>query len=226
MVWLKQIIEDGRYAKFKLNLDIIEKSLAEKNTNGTVEASKALIESVCKTISGDLGLKIDSAWNVPKVVSETLKVTPFVKNMEKDDADRTKAICGCILTIASKIAEFRNDYGFMSHGRDIEEAKKCDEVISQLVYFSTDIICSFLIEIHTNFSTLKDLKRVDYEKYKEFNEWFDDENGDVIIGALKFSASQTLYNNDISAYIDALNDYFDKIDKIESPQDDENVTHN
>ncbi len=223
MVWLKQIIEDGRYAKFSLNLEVIEKNLAENNTNGAVEASKALIESVCKTISGDLGLKIDDAWDLPKIVRETLIITPFVKNMEKDDAARTKAICGCILTITNKIAEFRNDYGFMSHGRDIEEVKKCDEIISRLVYFSTDIICSFLIEIHTNFSTLKDLKRVNYEQYKKFNEWFDEINGEIVIGILKFSASQTLYNNDIAAYIETLNDYFDMIEKGEISPTDENA---
>lgn len=209
MVWLKQIIEDGRYAKFTLNLEAIEKHLAEKNPNGAVEASKALIESVCKTISADLGSKINDAWDLPKIVRETLNITPFVKNMNKNDSERTRAICGCILTITNKIAEFRNDYGFISHGKDIEKAKKCDEIISRLVYFSTDIICSFLIEIHTNFSTLKDLKRVNYEQYREFNEWFDELNGDVVIGTLKFSASQTLYNNDTAAYIESLNDYFE-----------------
>jgi len=220
MVWLKQIIEDGKYAKFALNLSMIEKHLDEKNPNGAVEASKALIESVCKTISGDLGLKVEDTWDLPKVVKETLAVTPFVKNMNTDDAARTRAICGCILTITNKIAEFRNEYGFVSHGQDVETAKKCDEIISKLVYFSTDVICSFLIEIHTNFSTLKDLKRVNYEQHKEFNEWFDKENGDVVIGVLRFPASQTLFNNDMAAYIDALNDYHDMLNKEEITESD------
>jgi hypothetical protein len=212
MEWLKEIINSGRYLRFNLNIKELEKAIEENNSNRVLEASKSLIESVCKTISGDLGIEIDSAWNLPKIVKITVEGLPFTKSLNQQDAEKTKTMCGNIITLSKTIGEFRNIYGALSHGKDIESEEKVEEIISKLIYSSTDIVCSYLIELHTNFSALKDLKRLNYGDYEEFNLYFDEsQEKPISIGTLSFRPSKVLYNEDFEAWKEELLEYQQKI---------------
>jgi hypothetical protein len=205
MKWLKEIISSGRYLRFNLNIQELEKAIEEKNSNRVLEASKSLIESVCKTILGDLGIKFDNSHDLPKIVKITVDGLPFTKSLNQQDAEKTKTMCGNIITLSKTIGEFRNIYGTLSHGRDIENEEHVEEIISRLIYGSTDIVCSYLIELHTNFSKLKDFKRLDYEDYEDFNSYFDElQETEIIIGALTFKPSKVLFNEDFEAWKEEL----------------------
>jgi len=208
MEWLKEIISSGRYPRFNLNIQELENAIGEKNSNRVLEVSKSLIESVCKTISGDLGIEIDSTWNLPKIVKVTVENLPFTKSLNQQEAEKTKTICGNIITLSKTIGEFRNIYGALSHGRDVESEEQVEEIISKLIYSSTDIVCSYLIELHTNFSELKDFKRLNYEDYEDFNLYFDElQESPVSIGSLVFRPSRVVFDGDFDAYKESLLEY-------------------
>ena len=206
MQWLKDLIErERKYDNLKLNLNAIETSINEKNTNATIEASKGLIESVCKTICGDLGVNLGSERNLQKLVKRTVEEMPFLKTLNENDANRTKTLCSNIISLSQTISELRNEYGFISHGQDLRSAKKADESVSRLAYSVSDIVCSFLIELHLNFSTIKDLKRIPYEDNENFNLQFDElQEKPIRIGNLEFRPSKVLYNEDFEAYKEEL----------------------
>ena len=218
MEGLKELIQkEEKYSKFKLNIDSIETAISEKNTNSVIESSKSLIESVCKTISGDLGITLDSEWELPRVVKVTVEGLPFVKSLNERDAERTKTLCGNLVTLSKTIGELRNEYGFISHGQDLVSAKKADEAISKLAYNVADIICAFLLEFHINFSSIVNLKRLNYQDYEDFNEWLDDANEKVRLSGSEYLYSETLFRVDEESYKSALLEYED--DKIKNSKE-------
>ena len=209
MKGLRELIQkEEKYSKFKFNLVLIEKAIQDKNTNLVIDSSKGLIESVCKTISGDLGINLEQKWDLPKIVKSTVEGLPFIKTLNDTDAEKTKRLCGNLVTLSKTIGEIRNEYGQISHGQDLESSKKADEAISTLSFNVTDILCSFLLDLHANFSDIKDMKRFPYEMHEEFNSWFDELQETMIqIGNLEFRPSKVLYNEDFEAYKEELLNY-------------------
>jgi len=212
MKGLRELIQkEERYSKFKINLAAIEEAIEEKDTNKAIESSKGLIESVCKTLSGDLGINLEQRWDLPKVVKMTVEGMPFIKTLNETDAEKTKRICGNLITLSKTIGELRNEYGEISHGQDIYSVKKSDEAIAKLSFNVADILCSFLLELHSNFSEIKDMQRFPYEMHEEFNLWFDElQETTIKIGNLEFRPSKVLYNEDFEAYKEELLNYLEE----------------
>jgi len=190
----------------------IENSL-DGNTNKAIELSKALLDSICKTVLRDLGKDFDKGWNTPKLVKETLNNLPFLNTLKTKDIDASKKIIGAIITLSHGICEFRNNYSFATHGLDIHE-EYSERLYAQLVFDAVKTVGNFILEIHTNLTPISYKERIHYEDYMDFNNWYDEINGDVILGTLKFSASRTLFNNDIEAYKEALNEFRELNEKL------------
>jgi hypothetical protein len=208
MEWIKEIIgNQGRFSKLLLYTSKIEDSL-NTNPNETIEVSKALIETICKTINKDLGHELTDTRNFPEMVRETLLKIPFIIKLNGRDAEATEKVCKNVLTLCQGLSEFRNNHGFSSHGQDIEE-EQADITLAKLIYKSTDVIGGFLLEIHTNFTSLENLKRLYYEDYPDFNEWYDELYGQAEIGQYNYPSSEALYKTDIEAYKQELIGYIE-----------------
>ena len=178
----------------------------ERNPNKAIEASKGLLDSICKTVLRDLGEDFDKNWSTPRLVKETLNNLPFLRTLQTKDVDSSKKIINSITTLSQGVCELRNNYPFITHGQDIRE-EYCEKLYGQLVFDAVKTVSNFILEIHTNLTSISEKSRIHYKDYTDFNDWYDDINGDVILGNLRFSASQTLYNNDKEAYKEALNEF-------------------
>lgn len=199
MEWIRAIIEETeQLSKLKLYLDDLDSS--ETNYNKLVDGSKALIESICKTILADLGVEIESSIKLPALMKTTLKNMPFFTNLERNDQDNSRKIMGSLINISQSYANIRNIHGYMSHGKDVEE-DFIEGSLSKLCIKSANVVGGFLLETHLNFTPLEKRSRLNYDDHSEFNEWFDsqfDEN--VKVGTLEFLPSEVLFNNDFNAY--------------------------
>ncbi len=205
MDWIKEIIaEKDEYKKFLL----YEEALI--NISGTPnlipDVSKALLEAVCKTILADIGGEVNKDWEVKKLVTEAFNSLKIIKLLKDKDQIRSKQIIGCFQTIIRNLAELRNEYGFLSHGKDIE-LNEIDKLIAELCIKSSDVIGGFLLKSHISFTSINELERLRYNDYEEFNQWYD-ENNLVTVNVsgvqVNYSASETLFSLDRNAYKDEL----------------------
>lgn len=220
MEWIKSIIEETeQLSKLKLYLEDLDSS--ETNYNKLVDGSKALIESICKTILTDLGVEVEGSIKLPALMKETLKNMPFFINLERNDQDNSRKIIGSMINISQSFANIRNIHGYMSHGKDVGE-DFIESSLSKLCVKSANVVGGFLLETHLNFTPLEKRSRLNYDDHSEFNESFDsqfDEN--VKVGTLEFLPSEVLFNNDFNAYKTELLDFTAK-SQVEAPQDETN----
>lgn len=182
----------------------IEYSL-ERNPNKAIEACKGLLDSICKTILRDLGTDFDKGWDTPKLVKETLNNLPFLKTLQMKDFNSAKKIINSIITLSYGICEFRNSHSFITHGQDIQE-EYCEKLYGQLVFDAVKTVSNFILEIHTNLTSISDKVRIRYEDHDDFNNYYDELYGEVVLGNYIFPASQILYT-DREAYKEALNEF-------------------
>lgn len=199
-------MENEALEKFNAQLEDIESCL-EDNPNKAIESSRGLLDSICKTVLGDLGISTDNILDSSVLVKETLRNLPFMKEVQKRDSDSVKKIVNSLGTIAQGASELRNKYSFASHGMDIE-SEQCPAFFAKLTFEAVKTIGNFITELHSKTTPIESRKRINYEDYEEFNEWFDDIYGDVNIGKnYKFRSSEALYNNDKEAYKEELEGY-------------------
>jgi len=181
-------------------------SYVTDNPGLVIENCKSLIESIFKTIIVEVEnktadeLKNDDIGNLNKQVRTILQL---------DERGYSKIIG----SFSSAIAQFRNSYGEISHGKDIytlEENRNAlfeDEV--NFLLATTDNIAYFLLSYYRNLypSLAEKMKKMEYTDNAEFNEWFDETVPVVIIKDVELSPSQILFEHDIEAYKSYLLEY-------------------
>ena len=99
----------------------IELMISMQSTNPTnaIGMAKELIESCCKTILDDLGIKWSKTDDVPQLTSKTMDALSLLPaNVQETDqgADAIKAVLGNLRAIPTKLAEIRNPFG-SGHGK-------------------------------------------------------------------------------------------------------------
>lgn len=90
-----------------------------ENPTDAIGKAKELIESCCKTILDNKGVKWDKNWDVGKLSSETLSLLSLTpKSIPDTDpvSENIKAVLGNLRGISTKLAEIRNPYG-SGHGK-------------------------------------------------------------------------------------------------------------
>lgn len=187
------------------------------NPNVVLDCTKSIIESISKTILHDKGLTFDNSWSLGKLVKQTFSSLPIFSKLGTQDTENAKSILGSFENIARIIGEFRNTYGFFSHGQDLE-SEKFDQYLTDLVVESSDVITSFLIIAHSE--DLKNRNRVFYEENDEFNRYVDEtaQQFPEVIG-VTLTPSRALYT-DGDAYREKLLEFINYknnlIEKLES----------
>ena len=171
------------------------------------DLSKALVESVCKTMLADIGKPADKNLKMPKLVKETTKrlalLPPGHPGQTTDKS--AKATIGALSQIVKGLSELRNKYGVASHGRDIFSPRLSPRHAA-LAAQAADTIVSFLYRTHRDMLT-QSPERIRYEDYNEFNDVYDSDNESVWVGEIEMLASYVLFCCDNDAYKFALDEY-------------------
>lgn len=195
-------------AAFESQVQAIEDSI-QRVPDFAFDLSKTLVESVCRTILGDLGFPADPAWDCPKLLRETTnRLSLLPRNHPnagpaRESIERT--IRGLLQTIQG-LCELRNNFGMASHGRDINAAR-LEQRQATLAAQAADTIAAFLYRTHRDALAEQPADRVYYDDHADFNQWLDDEFAAVTIGGETLSPSKVLYHTAINGYKLALTEF-------------------
>lgn len=193
---------------FEHQIQAIEDSI-RRVPDFAFDLSKALVESVCRTVLADLGAPSDPNWDCPKLLKETTNRLTLLPRGHpnagpaRESIERT--IRGLLQTIQG-LCELRNSYGMASHGRDASAAR-LEKRQAMLAAQAADVIASFLFRTHRDALTDAPSARVYYEDHPAFNQWLDEEIDPVVIGRETLSPSKVLYHTATTAYKVALTDF-------------------
>lgn len=209
MVGARAAVLDGPIAEaIEQQIHAIENALSSV-PDFAFDLSKALVESVCKTVLADIGQPADPNWDAPKLLRETTNRLALLPRNHPDPAKARdsvdKTIRGLLQTIQG-LCELRNSYGIASHGRDGFSAR-LDLRQATLAAQAADTIVSFLYRIHRDALMQSPGARVYYEDHTDFNEAFDRDNETIRLGELELLPSRVLFHADREAYKAALNDF-------------------
>lgn len=191
----------------------------ELNPNASLDGAKGILESVSKTILEDKGIAYAPDSNVGFLVKKAFESLPVFSKLAEKDLDSAKSILGSFENITRVIGEFRNGYGFFSHGQDLQ-SEKFDRYLVELTISSSDLLASFLIVSHAE--DLKDRNRVYYEENDEFNRYIDETSEEYpVVRGIQLSPSRALFS-DTEAYKEELivfiNEKTDLIERLEKSE--------
>lgn len=180
-----------------------------------IENCKSLIESIFKTILVEVSAETEE--NLRNCSTSSLYGK--VKDILFFEEQGYRNIIG---SFSNAISEYRNKLGETSHGKDIytlennRSALFNDEI--HFLLSTTDNIAFFLLSYYKNLYPVyaEKKKELVYEDYKEFNEWFDETQDQVVIEGVSLLPSRVLFDGDVEAYKTNLVDYLGKSDLIES----------
>ena len=198
---------------------LLVESNKELNPNASLDGAKGILESVSKTILEDKGITYAPDSNVGFLVKKAFESLPVFSKLSEKDLDSAKSILGSFENITRVIGEFRNGYGFFSHGQDLQ-SEKFDRYLVELTISSSDLLASFLIVSHAE--DLKDRNRVYYEENDEFNRYIDETSEEYpVVRGIQLSPSRALFS-DIEAYKEELlvfiNEKTDLIERLEKSE--------
>lgn len=171
--------------------------------------SKALIESVCKTVLADIGKPANATCKFHELVKETLNQFPLVSSEHSEHAKARESIKTTLRGLQQTVqglCELRNAFDVGAHGRDAFSPRLTLRQAT-LAAQAADTIVSFLYRIHRDALSRTPGERIYYEDHKDFNETFDQDNELVRIGELELLPSRVLFHTDREAYKTALNEY-------------------
>jgi len=169
-----------------------------------LENSKALLESIAKEICKEKDVEVENNITINSLLKKA-----FIAIGYKNNTHVTK-ISSALATIGQQLGNLRNTIGTTSHGRTLDEIEernnKVDELAKKFLIEATELIASFLIECFENENPRMSSKdRVSYENNQDFNDYWDNEFGEFMMGEYSYAASEILYNVDPEAYLYELN---------------------
>jgi len=173
-----------------------------------VEISKSLLEGIAKKICEERGQSFERDDNVGKLVKLAFGCIGY----DKAHAEIQK-IGTAIVTIGHNMGTLRNAIGPTAHGVTPEEIEARKSSIkkssSDFLLASTEMVCCFLIQaFETEFPRKVEGGQLSVlEEYEDFNEFWDEQYGEFIMGDYAFLASEVLYQMDPVAYKTELTAY-------------------
>ena len=119
------VVQSTNILKEKFSSDYLSKQISqmvdtqEKNPTDAIGKAKELIESCCKTILEERGIKWEKDWDVNKPSGQAmlcLGLMPESVDEKQPAASTAKALLGNLQQVALRMAELRNPYG-TGHGK-------------------------------------------------------------------------------------------------------------
>lgn len=176
-----------------------------------VENSKSLIESICKTILEEHNVTYSRTEKLNKLFSNTLKtINIFGK-------EQISKFGSGLITAIQNLGELRNKIGDTAHGKSIYENKKnkIGMISTNFLINSIEVIACFLIEYNEQeYPDKKEKEELNYENFMDFNNYFDNINGNIEFSIYSYPASEVLFYVDSTAYKVALQEFDEKKDDI------------
>ena len=193
----------------KAQIQAIETAV-EQSPSFVFDLSKSLIDTVCKTILEDRGVKLPGKPESPQLLKETLKAL----KLHHDDVDQTektyeslKKTANGLQTALTGICELRNSHGLIGHGQD-GYAPSLENIQAQFVASAADAIVHILYRSHKGYGGNGGSTRVFYQDYEKENASIDESYDDDALTEFvkQFRPSDVLFKMDKDAYRAAVDD--------------------
>lgn len=199
----------GGAIQIQQQVEAIEESII-KAPALVFDLSKALIETVCKTILSELGIAYDNDDNCPgllKSVTTNLRLFPAGHDAPADITESIRKTINGLMTTVQGLCEIRSREGMASHGREAY-APNLEPLQAILAANAADTVASFLWNVHKQYTPEDKLGRMRFDDNSEFNEWIDQLHEPAVrIFEGIYQHSEILFHLDRNAYSDALQDF-------------------
>jgi hypothetical protein len=185
-----------------------------------VENSKALLESICKTILHEKQVEIDTNDSMQKLMKKAVGV------FDAEHSAQLKQIGTSLVNLSKNLAEVRNSVARVSHGQHLDALGEevLDAITGAFLVNSTESIACFLIEFYEQvFPRKKSEPVLRLEDHQAFNDYLDEEafepvqvmraGGEL---AYEYNASEVLFSVEPRAYLTEL-DSFRESEGAETP---------
>lgn len=189
-----------------------------KNPGLAFDLAKTLLESTCKGILAERKAARDEAWELPKLLKETmghLRLVPAHATGGEDASDSLRRTAGGLQTTIQGICEIRNSYGFASHGKD-PAFQQLEVAQAVLVARASDAIVCFLFRMHRSSEEVRTAHAPAFSDFAAFNEFVDEANEPVRIFDMQYRASEVLFQVDPPAYQEHLAGFDPEVPGAES----------
>lgn len=202
------LLAAGAAIHMQQQVETIESALT-KNPSLVFDLSKALIETVCKTILNDRKITFGNDEDVQQLFRKTienLQILPSGHGAAAKTRDGLQKTANGLLQAVQGLAEVRNEQGMASHGKDAY-AQPVEAIQALLVAQSADAIVHFLYHVHLNYHRDLTATRLTYPQHLDFNDFVDDLHGIVKIFNGEYRPSEILFEIDEPAYRAGLTDF-------------------
>ena len=209
MYRLKEIVNNySRWQDLSTHINRIEYQINDDLTSA-IGSTKSLLESICKTILDYEQGEYENYDNVNKLVKKTIQI------LKIENPSQTSAFGNALVTSIQNLGELRNRIDDSSHGKSLlDKNKKIDSIIASFLINSAETIACFLIEFYEiEHPRKKGENEFNFQEMKEFNEYLDDQHGDVKIANLLYPTSEALFAVDTTAYKDEHRKYLEVVNE-------------
>lgn len=175
MVGARAIMESaGSAIQIRQQVETIEDSLTRVPAL-VFDLSKALVETVCKTILSELAVPYDNDDDCPallRLVTTHVRLFPSGHVAPAAITESIRKTVNGLNTIVQGLCEIRSREGMASHGRDAF-AQNLEPIQAMLAANAADSIVSFLWNTHKQYTPVDKLKRIAFADNEGFNDWID-----------------------------------------------------
>lgn len=149
----------------------VENSILRNEPALTLDTSKALLETVFKTILKD---RVANP-NLSQRINPLYKDVRVTLQLNRDDEARNmlENLTGGIVNWVSRL---RNEYGVSSHGKDGHYVSPIEMPEAEMVAYLVDSVSGFLLRKNRLLADPEYSQRIYYRDYEEFNEYLDTSN--------------------------------------------------
>lgn len=181
------------------------------NPSYALDASKSMLESVVTTMLIDNKIEFKNDGNLQDKVKKAFNTLKVMQALEVRDGNSYRGILNSFTNIAKEIGSFRNNYGFISHGRDLQ-ADKFNKYLSDLSIESSELLTCFFIKTYDEVHHEKN--RIYYDNYTNFNLYLDESTEEYPnFGGVEMDPSKFLFL-DKEAYKERYLEFLEEKDKI------------
>ena len=206
---LKEIVNNySRWINLSTQITRIEYQINDDLTSA-IGSTKSLLESICKTILDHETKEYDKNDNVNKLIKRTIQA------LRIENPDQISLFGNSLVTSIQNLGELRNRIDESSHGKSLlDKNKKIDSITASFLINSSETIACFLIEFYEiEHPRKKGENEFNFQEMKEFNDYLDDQHGNVEIAKIPYSTSEALFAVDITAYKDEHRKYLEVVNE-------------
>lgn len=182
----------------------LEAALISSDAPLALDLSKALLETIFKTIINDRADNEDLNIEFKPMYRRARELVRF-----SDEEYANQILERVASGLVHSVGELRNRYGAASHGDDGYHENPIEMCNVEFIASAVDGLVGSLYFRHRETLHPGLAQRIQYSDYGEFNDWVDEQfggyemplgNGNVIL----FSASELLYKHDVDSYKEML----------------------